>query len=862
MWPDPGEALSRTVEAEAAIAALYAEAFSRWMPAAQAAALPVASGAVLAPAPASIAATQPAWDAVAADVIIAGLVMLWAASFVEASEGMGVALPGLPDVPASNFDAAATRIVAHHTGRPVQQVTEAVERVQAAPGQWEAANDYAETLRPHVAAMPAIVQARVEAEIRPPSTGVVEAQVEAQRATVEAVMHDASPEIRQLADREGLQAADVLNNAVVAAGRQSQIDLELEEPLHKCWISTLDAKCRPEHWAADGQRVPIDSYFTVGGEQMFVPGDKTASPHLWKNCRCRVGILAADEPLPDEVDRHTERLDGRDSVVVNRDGRTQQEEIERRRRLGNVRARDDQNGVGRVASGGWTAPSEQELTMADQDTYLTFTDVLFAKVGTPTSDNRVLSADTEMRFRQTPMPLRWCEFSKDGHDDAVVVGVIEQMSLNDKGEVRGSGYVLNNEHAVKALELVRHGVVKPSIDYMSVDVLEYEDGTPVTEENFDPNRPRFKTSRDIEVLAATLVSIPAFGQTTFALDPERRTVDRALVAAAAATINPPVYDPALFADPKLSGPTRITISEDGHVYGHLACWKDRHRTVGLGHINPPRSRSGYAHFHSSPGVHLSDGRVLPTGRLTVGIGHAATQGISNASAAAHYDNAAHCWALVRAGEDAHGIWVSGVVAPWASAEQVQMAMSAPLSGDWRPYGGVHELVAVLSVNTPGFLCAGDKRGDYALVASLGPSALTEAGGIEHLTAADIEAIVASALIEHDARRELAAQQAAASAARREASLARARELVGNPPLLGEFASRMPAQLKKYWLSGPGAAKVGWGSPGSYRRCLSMINAEVVEDGQAPLSEREIHGLCANLYHEATGRWPGKQRGKD
>lgn len=65
-----------------------------------------------------------------------------------------------------------------------------------------------------------------------------------------------------------------------------------------------------------------------------------------------------------------------------------------------------------------------------------------------------------------------------------------------------------------------------------------------------------------------------------------------------------------------------------------------------------------------------------------------------------------------------------------------------------------------------------------------------------------------------------------------------------------FQSRMPAQLKRYWLSGPGAARIGWGTPGSFRRCVRELRDEFPEDTE---------GLCANLYHEATGRWPGQNR---
>lgn len=66
---------------------------------------------------------------------------------------------------------------------------------------------------------------------------------------------------------------------------------------------------------------------------------------------------------------------------------------------------------------------------------------------------------------------------------------------------------------------------------------------------------------------------------------------------------------------------------------------------------------------------------------------------------------------------------------------------------------------------------------------------------------------------------------------------------------------MPPQLLKYWLAGPGAAKIDWGVPGDYDRCIAAIQAEVSEDGP-PLSDRVVHGLCATLHKMATGASPG------
>lgn len=66
----------------------------------------------------------------------------------------------------------------------------------------------------------------------------------------------------------------------------------------------------------------------------------------------------------------------------------------------------------------------------------------------------------------------------------------------------------------------------------------------------------------------------------------------------------------------------------------------------------------------------------------------------------------------------------------------------------------------------------------------------------------------------------------------------------------EFQSKMPAQLKRYWLTGEGAAKIRWGTPGSFDRCVRELRDEFPENTE---------GLCANLHHEATGKWPGEGR---
>src|ERR1044072_8065808 len=71
-------------------------------------------------------------------------------------------------------------------------------------------------------------------------------------------------------------------------------------------------------------------------------------------------------------------------------------------------------------------------------------------------------------------------------------------------------------------------------------------------------------------------------------------------------------------------------------------------------------------------------------------------------------------------------------------------------------------------------------------------------------------------------------------------------------LVEVLQSRMPADLQEYWLHGPGAVKIGWGTTGSFRRCVTNMREHFPQNPE---------GLCANLYHEATGHWPGEKREK-
>lgn len=171
-------------------------------------------------------------------------------------------------------------------------------------------------------------------------------------------------------------------------------------------------------------------------------------------------------------------------------------------------------------------------------------------------------------------------------------------------------------------------------------------------------------------------------------------VSLSLVAAA-----PKVLDAEWFKDPQLEGPTPVTVTDDGRIFGHLATWGTCH--IGFENVctTPPTSRTNYAMFRLGA-VSTTEGEVA-VGQITLGTGHASLRAGVRA-AAAHYDNTGLAVADVAAGEDGFGIWIAGAVRETLTSEELRELKASKLSGDWRKVGGNLELVAALAVNVPGF----------------------------------------------------------------------------------------------------------------------------------------------------------------
>lgn len=97
------------------------------------------------------------------------------------------------------------------------------------------------------------------------------------------------------ADRDNPQTV-MARNAVTAAYAFATLErLAGIGHTHKRWVSYKDTRTRPTHKRADGQVVPIDATFRVGGFSLAVPGDPTAPAIERAGCRCVV--VAAPAPV-------------------------------------------------------------------------------------------------------------------------------------------------------------------------------------------------------------------------------------------------------------------------------------------------------------------------------------------------------------------------------------------------------------------------------------------------------------------------------------------------------------------------------------------------------------------------------------
>jgi hypothetical protein len=90
---------------------------------------------------------------------------------------------------------------------------------------------------------------------------------------------------------EAIGALNAGRTEAFKAIAEAEPDVQFE----KMWLATDDARTRKTHDAADGQRVPLDSTFIVGGFELEFPGDPSGPPQEVIQCRCTLLLVEHGE---------------------------------------------------------------------------------------------------------------------------------------------------------------------------------------------------------------------------------------------------------------------------------------------------------------------------------------------------------------------------------------------------------------------------------------------------------------------------------------------------------------------------------------------------------------------------------------
>ena len=484
------------------------------------------------------------------------------------------------------------------------------------------------------------------------------------------------------------------------------------------WVTVHDNRVRPTHVAADGQIQDLGTPFHVGDAHLLYPGDPAGPLKETANCRCiLVPTDARPHPSPAVNAKYPFSAIERTAMKLRIE--------ETARRVGEFSDL-------REKPAGDLVPDPEDAEATPDGRW----EGVIAREGEMTGDGRLIE-DGALRWDALPIPLRVAFKDVGGHDGAEVCGRIDTVERRDNGDIYATGtFDLGSAAGTEAFrqvsEQMSNGVsidtddvtfrIMAKADMPEADVADSAEGADTaTDPDGRVKVAAMSSSDELTVIesarlrAATLVAVPAFatarvyaaGQAPAkpaeTVEPEETVEASAapqsrdsLTAAAIPTAPPEAW----FKDPALTGPTALVVEDDGRVYGHIAAWGTCHIGQIGKCVEPPTSPSNYAYFRTGA-LRTAEGTSVAVGHLTMGTGHAGPRDSANA-AAEHYDNTGTVFADVAAGEDAYGIWVAGSLRPGITAEQVRVARSAPISGDWRTIRGSLELVGALAVNVPGF----------------------------------------------------------------------------------------------------------------------------------------------------------------
>lgn len=338
--------------------------------------------------------------------------------------------------------------------------------------------------------------------------------------------------------------------------------------------------------------------------------------------------------------------------------------------------------------------------------YVPFVFDSLLKLDTRTRDGRLVVGDGFEPF-ELPVTIQAKLSDGVGHDGAFPAGRLDELVMEDDGNVSGRGWALNNVDGRKVAFLVKTEALRGN----SVDLSVRQEDVEIEVHEEDGKWSMHADFHNARMQATTILPKPAFqseGSVVHIPDEwEVEGVEASEAVTAAAEAPPlavafnvvkdrPKAKAENFTDPKLTGPTPHFIDEGGRAFGHLATWDAEH--LGLDGVVPPRG-SDYRFFANK---HiLTDDGYVPVGVLVSGGNHADRK-LGWREAIDVYANTCAAWAQVAVGEDEFGIWYSGQVRSSLTADEINDHRASVPSGDWRRIGTSLELVAALAVNTGGF----------------------------------------------------------------------------------------------------------------------------------------------------------------
>lgn len=352
--------------------------------------------------------------------------------------------------------------------------------------------------------------------------------------------------------------------------------------------------------------------------------------------------------------------------------------------------------------------------------------------GVAAIDGRFIVRDA-LSWRDLPLTLMAMTVnSGQGHVGSYVAGRIEQLSKhndNMEGEalpegvvaVRGTGvFDTQGENGAEVARLVGDETLRGISVDMHADEIAFRD--PDTGELLDPEQmdeeqlaqaffgdlqPAFVKAT---IVAATVCPTPAFDDarislvassngtrlvrftTTFELQQPAEPV----LTAAAVRRAPRSW----FSHPEAAQPTPLTITPEGHVYGHAFLWNSCHTGYAGRCVTPPRSASNYAYYMTGE-LETLEGERVTVGNIAMQTGHA-DLGASWSAAKSHYDNTGTVVADVVIRDGKLGGWICGALRDVPAVVRDELAACGKLSGDWRGINGKHEMIGLLAVNVAGY----------------------------------------------------------------------------------------------------------------------------------------------------------------